>query len=271
MVPVKLNWPDNVQSCMPDIRIISDDFEIPQLDKKRRIYALLPHDYDKSKKHYPVLYLQDAQNLFDENAPFGNWGIDKHMAELASRGMGDLIIVAIDHGGRERIKEYSPYYHRSFGKAEGIHYAKFIIDTLKPYVDKKYRTLPDREHNGIGGSSMGGLISAYIGLVHSEYFSKLMIFSPSFWFSDRIYFNAFNHDTTHSLRLYIYGGERESKYMSRHIHRFYDAVKKGEQFGKANKFNIVINDEGEHSEYYWGQAFTPAVEWLFFNHENSSS
>ncbi len=257
-----------VEQFMPEIRVISEAFQIPQLGKTRRILALLPHDYEQSKKRYPVLYLQDAQNLFDENAPFGNWGIDRHMAELASRGRGDIVIIAIDHGGRERLMEYSPYYHRTFGKGEGIHYAKFIIETLKPYVDKKYRTLPDRIHNGIGGSSMGGLISAYIGLVHSEYFSKLMIFSPSFWFSDRIYFNAFNHDTTHPLRLYIYGGEKESKYMSRHIHRFYDAVKRGERFGRSNTFKIIINEDGEHNERHWGEAFTPAVEWLYFENDN---
>lgn len=213
-----------------------------------------------------MLYLQDAQNLFDEKAPFGNWGIDKHMAELASQGKGDIIIIAVDHGGKERIKEYSPYFHRQFGKGEGIHYANFIIDTLMPHVNKSYRTLTDREFNGIGGSSMGGLISAYIGLVHSQYFSKLMIFSPSFWFSDEIYFNAFNHDNQFPVKVFLYGGGQESKFMKRHIHRFRDSIMGGTVYGNSNEYKIVINPKGKHGEAYWSKEFKSAVEWLFFPH-----
>lgn len=244
--------------------MISDEFTIPQLNKKRRIWALLPHDYDESVKSYPVLYLQDAQNLWDDKSQFGNWAIDKKMGQLAMKGFGDLIIIAVDHGGTERIKEYSPYYHRDFGKGEGMHYAKFITETLKPYVDQNFRTKPDREHNGIGGSSMGGLISAYTGLVYPQYFSKLMIFSPSFWFSDHIYFNAFNHNYTMPLRMYIYGGEKESEFMKQHIYKFKEAVKKGECMGISNSFNIEINPIGMHREHDWGKIFPKAVKWLFF-------
>ena len=109
----------DIRSYLPEIKLISEAFEIPQLDKTRRIWILLPHNYNDVTMHYPVLYLQDAQNLFDDQAPYGNWAIDKHMADLAAEGYGDLIIVAIDHGGKERIKEYSPYYHRKFGTGQG--------------------------------------------------------------------------------------------------------------------------------------------------------
>jgi predicted alpha/beta superfamily hydrolase len=235
------------------------------LKQTRRIWALLPHDYHESTKRYPVLYLQDAQNLFNESAPFGNWAIDKQMARLAAHGMGDLIIIAVDHGGKERISEYSPYYHRKFGKGKGIKYAKFIIDTLKPYVDLNFRTLTDRDHNGIGGSSMGGLISAYIGLVHAEYFSKMMIFSPSFWYSDEIYFDAFNYAYTHPSKVFLYGGEKESEYMSKHIHQFRDAIKQHPKKELYNQWKIVINPEGHHTESDWRKAFPQAIKWLFFN------
>jgi predicted alpha/beta superfamily hydrolase len=163
----------------PIIELIDTGFEIPQLGKNRRIWALLPYDYYDTKKDYPVLYLQDAQNLFDEDAPFGSWSIDKHLMELAKQGFGELIVIGIDHGGKERIQEFSPYFHRKFGEGQGKAYANFIIDTLKPYVDAHYRTKAHRIYTGIGGSSMGGLISAYIGIVRPEHFSKLMIFSPS--------------------------------------------------------------------------------------------
>lgn len=254
----------NIDTYEPVIELISDAFVIPQLNLKRRIWALLPHDYYQTDKHYPVLYLQDAQNLFDEEAPYGNWAIDKQMAKLSIRDMGDLIIIAVEHGGKERIREYSPYFHRKFGKGKGRKYASFIIDTLKPYVDSHFRTMKEREHNGIGGSSMGGLISAYIGLVHAEHFSKMMIFSPSFWYSDEIYFDAFNYAYTHPSRIYLYGGEQESEYMSRHIHKFRDAVLQENENGLYNQYKVVINPNGHHTESDWRDAFPDAVEWLYF-------
>lgn len=249
----------------PIIEVISEEFVIPQLNKKRKIYALLPSDYYTSDKQYPVLYLQDAQNLFENGGPFGSWNIDTHLSDLKHQGKGDIIIIAIDHGGKERIQEYSPYHHRQFGKGQGTHYAHFIIHSLKPHVDRKYRTLPDRDYTGIGGSSMGGLISAYIGIVHPTHFSKLMIFSPSFWFSDEIYFDAFQYAYTLPMRMYIYGGAKESIYMSKHIHRFKDAIGYGNFHEDINEFKVVIDENGQHSEHYWSNMFSDAVEWLFFH------
>ena len=256
---------------LPQIKLLADKFEIPQLEKERRIWALLPHDYDVSEKHYPVLYLQDAQNLFDDHAPFGNWAIDQQMAALAAENSGDLIIIAIDHGGKERIKEYSPYMHRKFGDGEGKLYARFLIETLKPYVDKHFRTKPEREFTGIGGSSMGALVSAYTGIVHPDYFSRLMIFSPSFWYSDKIYFDAFAYKYRLPMRFYIYAGKKESQLMTQHIERFRAAVKARQFNVDLTKFEIDINPAGEHQEKYWGEAFPRAVKWLFFNPEKLDS
>lgn len=248
----------------PQIELIEESFEIPQLGKTRRIWALLPHDYRESGKAYPVLYLQDAQNLFDTNAPFGTWGIDRHLAELQARDKGDIIVIAIDHGGTERIKEYSPYYHRQFGAGEGKQYARFIIDTLMPYIDNNYRTKTERNYRGIGGSSMGGLISAYIGLKYQEFFGKLMIFSPSFWYTDRIYFDAFSYQYRFPAKIYLYAGEKETPYMTKHINRFKKAVRGSLYQNTITRFKIDINPEGRHQEKYWGEAFSRAVNWLFF-------
>lgn len=250
---------------MPHIEVLNEAFEIPQLKKNRRIWALLPHDYYTSDKRYPVLYLQDAQNLFDEYAPFGNWGIDKRLGRLSASGSGEVIVIAVDHGGTERITEYSPYYHRKFGKGKGKLYAKFLIETLKPHVDKTYRTKPGRGDTGIGGSSMGGLISAYTGIVYPQHFSKLMIFSPSFWYSDDIYFDAFNYKYILPMKIYLYAGENESRFMTQHIHRFRGAVKSSVFNSPLTKFNILINPDGEHSEWYWGEAFEKAIQWLYFD------
>ncbi|MCC6283349.1 MAG: hypothetical protein IT262_22280, partial [Saprospiraceae bacterium] len=149
----------------PDIQIVAKRFNVPQLRRKRRIAVLLPWNYQQTDRRYPVLYLQDGQNLFEHNAPFGTWGVDKKLAFMAQHGKGDFIVVAIDHGGKERIREFSPYDTHKWGEGMGRAYAEFMVETLKPHIDKHFRTLPDRAHTGVGGSSMGGLISIYAGLM----------------------------------------------------------------------------------------------------------
>lgn len=155
-------------SFYPDIQVLSTRFHVPQLRRRRRVSVLLPWNYQVSDKKYPVLYLQDGQNLFEDSAPFGTWGVDKQLALLAEKGHGDFIVVAIDHGGKERIKEYLPHPTLKWGDALGREYAEFLRNTLKPYIDANFRTLPGREHTGIGGSSMGGLISLFTGILFPE-------------------------------------------------------------------------------------------------------
>lgn len=195
----ELNYPP----YFPQIKVISDEFEIPQLIKTRRIAALLPHDYYETDKKYPVLYLQDGQNLFDDYAPFGSWEVDKKLALMQRRGTGDVIVIAIDHAKEERIAEYNPGGNAKLGKGQGREYVRFLAETLKPYVDKHFRTKPDRLNTGIGGSSMGGLISIWAGFMYPEKFSKLMIFSPALWVNPNIHFHAMRFTMTMHSRLTV--------------------------------------------------------------------
>ncbi|MCB9052509.1 MAG: hypothetical protein H6556_24000 [Lewinellaceae bacterium] len=248
---------------LPEVQVISEQFEIPQLIKTRRIAALLPHDYQESDKRYPVLYLQDGQNLFDDYAPFGNWGVDKKLAVMAERGFGDIIIVAIDHAEKERIAEFTPSHHTKLGSGDGKKYVRFLADTLKAYVDKHFRTQPERAYTGIGGSSMGGLISIYAGLMYPEVFGKLMVFSPSLWVMPNIHFHFLNFHDPQDMDIYLYGGEEESANMVPNIRRFQKAF---EDSGSANiKFKLSVDPQGQHNEARWGEEFPRAVEWLFFN------
>jgi len=128
----KINGRTHQETFLPKPVILPENFEIPQLIRTRRISALLPHDYHTSNKSYPVLYLQDGQNLFDPNAPFGTWGVTKKMAILKERGMGDIIVVAIDHAKEERIEEYTPSQPTKLGSGDGKKYVRFLADTLKP-------------------------------------------------------------------------------------------------------------------------------------------
>lgn len=251
---------------LPIREVISEKYYIPQLKKSRRVQILLPHNYYESDWSYPVLYLHDGQNLFDKYAPFGSWAIDEKLAVLAEKGMGDIIVVAIDHGGVDRINEFTPYSGKTY--AEGRNYVKFITETLKPDIDKKYRTLQDRANTGIGGSSMGGLISIYAGIIHPETYGKLMIFSPSLWASKSIYFEAIQFKKALETKIYLYAGGAESKNMVPNVRKFKEVLEMRGLDRKKLSFKLSLDPEGKHSESFWGAEFPKAVEWLFFTSQN---
>ncbi len=248
---------------LPKIEVISEHFEIPQLIKTRRIAALLPYNYYETDRRYPVLYLQDGQNLFDDYAPFGNWAVDKKLALMAEKGQGDIIIVSIDHAEHERIAEFTPSMKTRLGSGDGKKYVRFLADTLKPFVDKKFRTLPDRDHTGIGGSSMGGLISIYAGLMYPEVYSRLMIFSPSLWVAPNLHAQVDDFPDPYETRIYLYGGQKEGAGVVPAILRFKQAIEK-QGLSDNVVFQLSIDPKGQHNEARWGEEFPKAVEWLFF-------
>ncbi|GJM31054.1 MAG: phosphonate ABC transporter ATP-binding protein [Saprospiraceae bacterium] len=249
---------------LPIIEILSEDFEIPQLIKTRRISVLLPHNYHKTDQRYPVLYLQDGQNLFDDFAPFGNWAVNKKLAVLTEKGFGDIIVVAIDHAEEDRIAEFTPSFNTKLGRGDGKKYVRFLANTLKPYVDKHFRTKPGCKDTGIGGSSMGGLISIYAGFMYPEVYNKLMIFSPSLWVSPTVPFQIINFEDIPDMKIYLYGGAAEGESMIPNLKRFRETINRQGQARKFD-FNLSIDPKGQHNEARWGEEFPKAVEWLFFN------
>jgi predicted alpha/beta superfamily hydrolase len=255
------NWYD--PSFYPDIQVVAKRFDIPQLRRRRRVSVLLPWNYHQSDRHYPVLYLQDGQNLFDDNAPFGTWGVDKQLAYLAQHGHGNFIVVAIDHGGRDRIQEFLPYDSAKWGPGMGQEYARFLTETLKPYIDQKFRTLPGREHTGIGGSSMGGLISIYAGVMFPQVYSKFMIFSPSLWVSEKIYREPLHFHHLSPTKIYFYAGGKESLTMASGAKRFKSIIEKRGFAPDTVRFHLEIDPNGHHNEARWGKEFPIAAKWLF--------
>jgi predicted alpha/beta superfamily hydrolase len=162
------------------------DFHSRHLPDDRNIIVYLPPGYDDSAhRRYPVLYLHDGQNVFDRETAFlgQEWQADETAEHLIRTGQIEpLIMVGIYNTGPNRINEYTPVhggYRRGGGKAR--HYAAMIIDELKPFIDDEYRTLDGPENTGMGGSSLGGLVTLYIGLRHPEIFGKLAALSPSVW------------------------------------------------------------------------------------------
>jgi predicted alpha/beta superfamily hydrolase len=257
------NWLPFKPNFLPQVKLISDEFQIPQLNKKRKIWALLPHNYDQSGESYPVLYLQDAQNLFNENAQYGNWEIDKKLAVMSEYKIGNIIIIAIEHAEQDRIKEYN-VGKTVLGMGQGKQYIRFVTDTLKPFVDNNFRTKTQREFTGIGGSSMGGLVSIFSGLMYPEVYGKLMIFSPSLWVVPKIKIDT-DFDEANQTKIYLYAGGDESATMIEHVRSFKDRMLSNESSKDKMKIKLSINMSGKHNEACWSDEFPKAIEWLFFN------
>ena len=251
------------QNYLPQVLLISDEFEIPQLNRTRKIWALLPHDYDTSEERYPVMYLQDAQNLFNESAANGNWKIDKKLAVMSEYNIGKIIIIAIEHAEEDRIREYS-VGKTIIGKGQGKKYMRFLTSTLKPFVDANFRTKKDRANTGIGGSAMGGLISIFSGLRYPKIFGKLMIFSPSLWVKPDLKIKV-DEDEMEDTHIYLYAGGEESDTMIELVKNFKERAIANEFVKDKMKINLSINKEGKHNETYWSDEFSNAIEWLFFN------
>ena len=160
-------------------------------------YVSAPHDvlvhlplgYETdAAARYPVLYMQDGQNLFDAATSFaGEWRMDETSDALAREGViRQPIIVGIYNSGAYRIDEYTPTRdaaRRAGGKA--LLYGRMLVEELKPFIDATYRTLPDAADTGLGGSSLGGLVSLYLGLIHPSVFGKLAVLSPAVWWDNR--------------------------------------------------------------------------------------
>lgn len=256
------NWLPFKTSYLPKIVLISDEFEIPQLNKTRKIWALLPHDYDSSSESYPVMYLQDAQNLFNEEAEYGNWEIDKKLAVMSEYKIGKIIIIAIEHAKEDRIKEYN-VGTTLLGKGQGKKYIKFLTETLKPFVDANFRTKKEREFTGIGGSSMGALVSIFSGIRYPDVFGRLMIFSPSLWVGPKLKIKS--QEKAQDTKIYLYAGGDESETMIDQVQNFKNQMIDDGFVANKMKINLSINKLGKHTETFWSDEFPKAIEWLFFN------
>lgn len=250
--PVKRN------TASKNVRIIDTAFVIPQLNRTRRIWVYLPDDYNTGNKRYPVIYMHDGQNLFDEASAFaGEWGID----ELLDTAKKKCIIIGIDNGGLKRMNEYNPYDNERFGKGEGKQYVDFIAKTLKPYIDKRYRTLKDKKNTAIAGSSMGGLISMYAIVRHPQVFGTAGVFSPSFWIAPGLISDlqkTVKPSTHRQSRIYFYAGEQESKTLAMETLQVFETMRQ-----KAGcKMEVRINAEGQHNEPTWRQEFPLFYKWF---------
>ena len=134
-------------------------------------------------------------------------------------------MVGIDNGGSERIHELNPWDNPKYGKGEGSQYMHFVVDVVKPYVDKNYRSKADRANTAIMGSSMGGLISQYAIEQYPVVFSKVGVFSPAYWLASPVFDFARDHPLRSDVRIYFYAGGKEGETMLPEMQRMVDLVR----------------------------------------------
>jgi alpha-amylase len=257
-------------SATASVSIVSNSFAIPQLGRTRRVWVYLPPGYATSTRRYPVLYMHDGQNVFDARTSFvGEWGVDETLDSLQTLGQGDAIVVAVDHGGQKRFDEYLPWVAARYGGGHGDDYARFLAQTLKPYVDRHYRTLPDRLHTGVAGSSLGGLISLYAALKYPDVFGRAGVFSPSLWIAPQMYALARRAHPRPGTRIYIVTGGQEGdkpeEYARDHQRMIDTLVAAGFTLGRD--LQGALRPDGKHAEWFWRREFPAAYEWLFDQQE----
>lgn len=251
-----------VSTASSEVTVLTEAFAMPGLNRSRQVRLYLPPGYASSDKRYPVLYMHDGQNVFDEATAFaGEWGVDETLNELAASGQLELIVVAIDNGGEQRITELNPVDHPKYGKAEGKAYVEFIANTVKPYIDQQYRTLADAKNTGIMGSSLGGLISHYAILQFPEVFGVAGIFSPSYWITGEQVSWFENQGAATDARLYFYMGGDEGDSMVPDVERVYQAVLAKGHPKQLTQYHLT--EDAGHNEAAWRAEFKTAVAWLF--------
>ncbi|MEM1218069.1 MAG: alpha/beta hydrolase-fold protein [Bacteroidota bacterium] len=257
-----LNGGEAASTAAPNVEVLATSFFIPQLNRYRRIWIYLPPDYKTSNRRYPVVYLHDGQNMFDRLTSFsGEWQLDESMNGMFQFGDPGAILVGIDNGGVHRLNEYSPWVNQKYGGGEGDELAAFIVNDLKPFIDREFRTLADPNHTAIVGSSMGGLLALYMAVEYQQVFGRAGIFSPALWFSDEAFQHVYRKGKQKDVRFYLLGGVNEGSDMVgklQYLHKVLTDVG-----FNGNSIFLNIHQDGQHSEWYWAREFPGAYQWLF--------
>lgn len=245
-------------------------FPIPQLRTERRIRIYLPRSYNESNRCYPVYYMQDGQNMFDQATSWGReWGVDETLEQMALEDPAlEAIVVAIDHGGAERNHEYNFTTNEEYkfgGKGEA--YADFLAKTLKPYIDSRYRTLPEAEHTIIAGSSFGAYISLYTAIRYPDQFGCVGGVSFVMWHDSGAIIQWIQEsDLSPALRVYLSIGELETDNSD-----FNRAAREHVELTRQTLMTSGIPEQqirfdyipgGTHHESTWSVLFPEMHRWL---------
>jgi predicted alpha/beta superfamily hydrolase len=238
------------------------------LPDDRAVSVYLPAQYmEQEERRFPVLYLQDGQNLFDGRTSYivgRTWNAHTTADRLTERGeIEPLILVGIANTGLRRMAEYTPTRDFKMGGGEGRSYGRLLIEELKPLIDRSYRTLAGPANTGVGGSSLGGLISLYLGFAHPEVFGKIAVMSPSLWWDHRSILNAINDQKTKpDLRIWLDMGTAEGLRPLRDTDMLEGLLlKRGWRAGVDLTYEKAQG--AVHEERAWSERFGDVLRFLF--------
>lgn len=241
----------------------------------RLVRVWLPPDYDGwGDTRYPVLYLNDGQNLFDPATAFA--GVHWQVGETATRLIGEkkippLIIVGIDNTGKSRAGEYIPYRSRDprILRPRGARYPEFLRREVMPLIEERYSVLRGPENTGLGGSSLGGLITLYTQLASPGVFGRLLIESPSLFVASRRILEQSRHRDHWSSRIYLGIGTREVGSPGKDAQTVADVQELAAILTNAGlngkRLRVRIDEGAPHSESAWATRFPEALEFLYGN------
>lgn len=249
----------NSQKLTTPSYIKSFEINSHHLNRNVKIWVYLPLDYLQATEKLPVLYMHDGQNLFDEKLSFaGEWQVDESLDKLFKEKGKQIMVVGIENGGEKRTEELTPFPNPKYGGGKADDYLNFIIEELMPKIERDFNASHQRKDIGMMGSSLGGLITYYAAYKHSDKFSKFGVYSPSFWFNNKIFELTKNSKLPSDTRMLMMIGEKEQ---DEHMN-----VIKMENLLKQHQ-NIELRTEiyplGEHNESFWSGEFKDDVEWLF--------
>jgi predicted alpha/beta superfamily hydrolase len=238
------------------------------LRNQRDLIIYLPPGYHaQPHRQFPVLFLHDGQNLFDGATSFIP-GMDWHVGHTADQYIDEgrvepLIIVGIYNAGKQRLQEYTPTRMPRLGGGRASRYARFLIEEVRPFLEYNYRILGGMENTGIGGSSLGGLVSLFLGLRMPHVFGKIAALSPSVWWNQRVilrFADAAPMDPRPRVWLDI--GTRDGGRIVEDVERFRDVLlRKGWQWERDLHYERV--EGAEHNEAAWAQRVGPFLQFLF--------
>jgi predicted alpha/beta superfamily hydrolase len=236
------------------------------LRNERDLIVYLPPGYADRADRFPVLYLHDGQNLFDGATSFVP-GMDWHVGQTADQVIGlgavePLIIVGI-YNTQARIREYTPTQMPKLGGGRADRYAKFLIEEVKPFIEREYRAISGPQNAGIGGSSLGGLVSLYLGLKLSTIFGKIAALSPSVWWNQRVMNRfALKYEARQRPRIWLDVGTREGGRTVQDVEQFRDVLlQKGWRLEEDLHYERI--EGAEHNEAAWAQRVGPFLRFLY--------
>lgn len=263
------------------LELNTHELTIPYTGQKRRIRVLLPKDYTKSDRHYPVVYMHDGQNIFHSREAFSGHSWKTIHAIKKNPDLPPMIIVGIDNGEDQRMYEYSPWkFHpkslplnMNFG-GQGAEFASFIMHVVKPFIDTTYRTIPDRAHTAMIGSSLGANITQFMGVEYQELIGGLGIFSSANWLTRSDYARYINrHPITKPQRVFIQVGTQEGDSTDREL--TYENIRQAyidesllyyRQLLNAgislDDITLIIAADGQHNEQEWSKHLPACLRFL---------